>query len=109
MAGKVFTNIILERLVNKVDEKISESQAGFRKERGCADQIFTLRRMMEQAKAEKVPMHMCFVDLKAAYDTVNRKALFKKLRKYDVSQKLCSLIERLYEGTNSAVNEWRTY
>ena len=101
--GKVFTNIILERLSKSVDEKLSENQAGFRKERGCSDQIFTLRRIMEQAKAENITMHMCFVDLKAAYDTVNRKALFNILPQYEVSQKICRLIKKLYQGTRAAV------
>ena len=85
VVGKVFTNIILERLSKSVDEKLSENQAGFRKERGCSDQIFTLRRIMEQAKAENITMHMCFIDLKAAYDTVNKKALFSVLPLYKVS------------------------
>ena len=90
-------------MAKTVDGKLSENQAGFRKERGCSDQIFTLRRIMEQAKLQNITMHMCFVDLKAAYDTVNRKALFSILPKYEVSQKICRLIKKFYDGTKMAI------
>ena len=46
---------------------------------------------------------MCFIDLKAAYDTVNRMALFCILRFYEVPDKLCRIIEKLYEGIEAAV------
>jgi exonuclease III len=103
VAGKVFTHILLERLVEVVDGKISETQAGFRKARGCADQIFTLRRVMEQARDKRVPLFMCFIDLKAAYDTVRRNELWIVLKEYGVSSKLCRLLRSLYAGTQSAV------
>ena len=103
VVGKVFTHIILRRLVAVVDPKISECQAGFRKARGCADQIFSLRRIMEQAKRLKKPLYMCFVDLKAAYDTVNREALLLILAQYGVSEKLCNIIRALYTETKAAV------
>ena len=103
VAGKVFTHIILERLVSVVDGKISQTQAGFRKARGCADQIFTLRRVMEQAKVKKVPLYMCFIDLKAAYDTVKRSELWLAVEEYGVSSKLCRLLKALYANTQAAV------
>ena len=48
-AGKVLYRIILERLKVEVDERLREEQAGFRKDRSCADQIATLRIILEQS------------------------------------------------------------
>ena len=45
---------------------------------------------------------MCFVDLKAAYDTVNREALLLILAQYGVSEKLCNIIRALYTETKAA-------
>jgi hypothetical protein len=42
---------------------------------------------------------MCFVDLKAAYDTVNREGLLLILAQYEVSEKLCNIIRALYTET----------
>ena len=47
---------------------------------------------MEQAKRLKKPLYMCFVDLKAAYDTVKREAPLLILAQYGVSEKLCNII-----------------
>ena len=101
--GKVFTHIVLNRLVSTIDIKLSEMQGGFRKKRGCADQIFIMRRLMEMTRRKNVPVFMCFVYLKAAYDTVNREALLKVLGFYGLSQKVRNLIKALYSGTEAAV------
>jgi exonuclease III len=103
VTGKVYAHLLLERLVAAVDGKISETQSGFRKARGCADQIFTLRRVMEQAREKKKSLYMCFIDLKAAYDTVRREDLWLAVEEYGASSKLCRLIKTLYVGTQAAV------
>ncbi len=41
-AGKVYSRTLTERVVETTEEKVSEEQGGFRKGRGCVDQIFTL-------------------------------------------------------------------
>ena len=70
--GKVFSQILLNRLIKATESKLSETQAGFRKGRGCADQIYTLRRIMEMAADKRISLYMCFVDLKASYVSVDR-------------------------------------
>ena len=46
--SKILAKIMMKRISNAVDSGMSEEQAGFRKERGCTDQIFTLRNIIEQ-------------------------------------------------------------
>ncbi len=58
-----------------VELQLHESQCGFRKGRGCADQLLSLRIMMEKAREYSGPLFMCFIDLKKAYDKVDRNAL----------------------------------
>ena len=40
---KLLSNMILFRLRDAVDKALREEQFGFRKGRGCVDQIFSLR------------------------------------------------------------------
>ena len=54
---------------------IDDEQGGFREERGCVDQIFTLKQIGEKAREKKRRVHVGFIDLEKAYDSVNRKAL----------------------------------
>ena len=46
--SKILAKIIMKRISGSVDAGIRKKQAGFRKERGCTDQIFTLRNIIEQ-------------------------------------------------------------
>lgn len=46
---------------------------------------------------------MCFIDLKAAYDTVRREDLWLAVEEYGATSKLCRLIKSLYSGTQASV------
>ena len=41
--GKILNRVMLQRMKNAVDTKLSDNQAGFRQNRSCADQIATIR------------------------------------------------------------------
>ena len=46
--GKVLNRVLLERM-KAVDPKLRDQQAGFRRNRSCADQIASLRIIVEQS------------------------------------------------------------
>ncbi len=48
--GKVYAKILEQRTRGKAEHQISDSQFGFRKERGCTDAIFALRQISEKTK-----------------------------------------------------------
>ena len=101
--GKVHTLVLLERLQAVIDPQLSETQYGFRKGRGTIDQIWVTRQVLEKAVEYKVPIHLCFVDLSKAYDSVNRTAMLAVLRSYGVPQQLVEIIQDLYTGTQRQV------
>ena len=51
-----------------VDGILRDEQVGFKKGRGCSDQIFIIRHLMQQANEIKVPLSLCFVDFEKAFD-----------------------------------------
>ena len=63
-------------LLSVPGEVLSESQCGFRKGRSTTDQLFTLQQVLHSSWEYDVPTHTCFIDLRKAYDTVNRPALW---------------------------------
>ena len=77
---------------------IDDEQGGFRAGRGCVDQIFTLKKIVEKAREKKHRVYVDFIDLEKSYDRVNREAFWEMLRKYDVEvnylveSKVCMLI-----------------
>ena len=101
--GKVYTMLLHNRMKSAVDKVLSEQQCGFRPGRGCVDQIFSVRRIMEMAGEFNKPLHICFVDLKKAYDSVNREALWRILESMGVPKKIVDLLADLHDGTAACV------
>ena len=101
--GKVFNRIILERMKDMVDPMLRDQQAGFRQNRSCLDQIATLRIIVEQSLEWNSPLYVNFVDYEKAFDSVDRKTLWKLLRHYGVPTKLVNLIKNSYDGTGCRV------
>ena len=92
-AYKLYIEIIRMRLEKEVNEKgiLPEGQAGFCKGRSTIDNIYLLDHLIQKAKVKKEKLYLVFVDLKAAFDTVDRKKLWEILRKLGISK---YLIER---------------
>ena len=55
----------------------AEEQAGFRAGRSTVDHIFCLKQLIERKMAVDQPLHLLFVDLEKAYDSVPLKNLLK--------------------------------
>ena len=73
--GKVLSLVLLNRLETIIDPQLKESQCGFRKGRGTVDQIWVARQIIERATEYRTTVHLGFVDLTKAYDSVDRTAL----------------------------------
>uniref|UniRef100_A0AA85KHM2 Reverse transcriptase domain-containing protein n=1 Tax=Trichobilharzia regenti TaxID=157069 RepID=A0AA85KHM2_TRIRE len=63
----------MHRLSRTREEQTRENQAGFRPGRGCIDHIFTLRQIQEHRHTFRRPTIVIFLDLKVAFDSVDRK------------------------------------
>ena len=105
--GEVFAKAILNRLKPRAEQLLCESQCGFRCGRGCADQLFSLRMLMEKAREYHQPIYACFNDLKKAYDSVHRESLWRILQhSYCLPPKLLSIMRALHEDSTAAVRAY---
>ena len=82
---------------------ISPLQFGFRAGRGCPDAIHTLRRLHELATREQTPLYAAYIDLKKAFDCVNRAALWQVLALRGAHPSLISHIKDLYTDSTAVV------
>ena len=78
---------------------MGEIQCGFRRGMRTEDNLFMLARLIEMVKGRKEEIFVAFLDIKKAYDRVNRKKLFEVMRCYGVHEKLVRLIKRIYDGS----------
>lgn len=107
-AYKIYAEILRNRLEEKVDEKgmTPISQAGFRKGKSTLDNIFVLNHIIQRKgvnKKKSPKVYALFIDLKAAFDNVDRKILWKVMENKDIDKKLLKRIKGLYEETNGMV------
>ena len=87
-----------------MDPKICHQQAGFRRNRSCADQIASLRIIIEQSLEWNSPLYVNFIDYLKAFDSVDRETLWKLVRHYGVPEKFVSLIRCMYQGMTCKVS-----
>ena len=85
------------------EQELPESQCGFRKGRSCSDMIFTVRQLMEKATEHRAKQFLLFVDLKKAYDSVPRTALWRALEKLGVPDLVIVIIRSFHQGMKAKV------
>ena len=84
LTGKVYDKILIEKLMEVTEEKVSEKQGWFRKRKGCVDQILPIKMIVEEYLGKGRKLYAAFMDLEKAYDRVDREALWNVLRIYGV-------------------------
>ena len=94
--GKIFADIVLQRIQKLVNNLYPDSQHGYRTERGTIDGIFTVRQLMEKSREQCRDLYIVFIDFTKAFDTVNRPLLFKLLSKIGCPANLLTTIKLLY-------------
>ena len=61
------------------DHDFSDAQFGFRPQRSTVDAIFVLHSLVNKIINEKEGLYCAFIDLKSAFDKVNRNGLWSKI------------------------------
>ena len=107
--GKVLLIVLLNRLKNHLDPYLSEEQAGFRKDRSTVHQILILRLLAEKAKRQGKKIYHCFIDFQKAFDMIKHKIICGVLKSYGVETKMITLLQRIYEKSQSAVRIGNEY
>lgn len=103
-AYKIYARILNERLLKEVEEKLGETQFGFRKGRGVIDAIYILNFIINRELSKpKGKVFAFFADLKAAFDKIDRKVLAERMRRMEVSVRLRKRIMEIYEETKNRV------
>ncbi len=86
------------------DKSVGDAQRGFRTGRGCVDQIFAVRILVEKCKENNRKVFAAFMSLEMTYDRVDRKGQWDTLRVYGVGGQLFEEIKSFYE--NASASAW---
>ncbi len=71
--------------------------------RGCVDQIFAMKMLVEEYLGKDKKLYAAFMDLQKAYDRVDREALWSVLKIYGVGGQLLKGIQAFYREAKACV------
>jgi len=111
-SGKVFAMVLLNKVCDQLLAHRRVEQSGFTPGRSTIDRIFTLNTIIQSGKEFQKPLWIAFVDLKAAFGSVDRMALWKLLcavsaciAKLWISWKACT---RTHVNVDGVMCDWFT-
>jgi len=90
--GKLFAHILLARVKDKLIAARQKEQSGFTPHCSTVDQICALNLILQVWCEYQRPLWIAYVDLKAAFDSVDRPALWLLLRSLGIPLKIVDLI-----------------
>jgi len=102
---KVYAAILAERLRREIEEKeiVPHNQTGFRKGMGTIDNIYVINYVVNRNIERGESMIALFVDLKAAFDSVDRRVLVEAMRKSGIREGLVERVKEILKETKSRV------
>ena len=105
VVGKVYCKVLNNRLVQCLDKGgvLHEGQAGFRVNRSCMDNVYSLNEIVQGRLREGKHTYAFFLDVRKAYDTVWRDGLWVKLWDMGVKGRMWRVIKNMYEASRSAI------
>ena len=100
--GKLFSFILLNRLNAYIENKqlISPHQIGFMKGSRTSDHVFLLKTAIDKiVKKNGKQLYAAFIDFKKAYDTVDRRVMFERLKSLGINGIFLRNLEAMYLNT----------
>lgn len=100
---KILATAIKGKLSKYAEKILGEYQCGFRPYRSVMDQIFVLKEMQTNCYEHKIVLYALFIDFQQAYDTVDRRQLYKALQELGIPNKIINLVRMTHQNTENKV------
>lgn len=102
---KIYSAIINKRLTEQMYENnfFSKHQGAWQKDKITTINASAMIQMYEDAKLHKKELHVCYIDLVKAYDSVEHWSLEETMRHYNMGENTIKIIMSLLENTELAI------
>ncbi len=102
---KVYLRVLTNRLSRLIDNTrvLGDAQSGFRRGRRTTDNLFVLKACLEYAWQRKRKGFAVYLDAAKAYDTVDRKILFQKLRDLGIGERWVEAVKATYRAPGAVL------
>ncbi|XP_044749742.1 uncharacterized protein LOC123310342 [Coccinella septempunctata] len=101
--SRLFGKILNSKLSDAMKDRIGEEQSGFVAGRSCVYNLFILQQLAEKKISTGGEIHMAFIDLEKAYDTIPQQKLWEALKSLEVDKQMLLVIQELYRHNTAYV------
>ncbi|XP_052808975.1 uncharacterized protein LOC128237452 [Mya arenaria] len=102
---KLYCHVLNSRLSKWSEENniVSDEQNGFRKRRSTTDHIMSLYNILDTRKKSRKSTICAFIDVRKAYDTIDRNILWNRLSDLGIGGKMFTALKSIYNTVSSCV------
>ena len=102
---KMYCDILNTRLSKWLEDNnlLADEQNGFRALRSCIDHVYALYSIINNRMLKKSDTFCCYIDVKKAFDSVNRKCLRYKMLSMGINGKIYQALNSLYDNYRCTV------
>ena len=103
---KIYSGLLNARLMSHCERNnlLVDEQNGFRADRSCIEHIFTASSVIKNRMSDNLPTFCAYIDMKKAFDWVNRDMLLFKLHtQFGIKGRLYDAIKSIYRDSSACV------
>ena len=100
---KVFSSILLQRMIRTLDFHQPREQAGFRAGYSTIGHLQVVNQLQEKANGYNMPLCFAFVDCEKAFDSIEFEPLFEGLKNQGVNEAYLNILRNLYSEATSVL------
>ena len=100
---KLLSAVVARWLMAVLEDRLPDTQAGFRPARGCRDNVCALRWFIDMVLREGRQAVVTFIDYSAAFDTESQVFLDSALAETGVSSKVRRIVQALFAAASGVV------
>ena len=102
---KLLSLVMLERLDTfmSATKALSTAQGGFQRQRGTPEQAFALSEVVRRASRLGRKVHIAFLDIERAYDSVLHPILWRKCLDKGIGGRFLAVLQDIYQDASAAL------
>ncbi|EYB83168.1 hypothetical protein Y032_0341g3004 [Ancylostoma ceylanicum] len=100
---KIFTKVLMNRIVKQLDSEQPREQAGFRSGYSTLDHLQTINQLLERCREYTVPVCLIFVDFEKAFDSIEINAVTNALIRQNVPKKYVRVLHKINKSCSTSI------
>ena len=102
---KIYASLLQRRISMGLDQRMHETQYGFRKKRSTSQPLFITRRLQDQAEQTGDKLFLVFLDWEKAFDKVDQGKMVEAMGRLGVPAKMSRILASFYNNPQFRVKD----